>query len=68
MIAGAGSGGAPVRRNWRLISAAIAAAAVLVFVAANTHFVYVAFASRPDCVPHAKEAGGTTYRAAQSAC
>ena len=45
-----------------------ATAAVLVFVAANTHLVYVAFASRPDCVPHAKEAGGTTYRAAQSAC
>ncbi len=68
MSAGAERGSGSACRNWRLISAAIVTAAVLVFVAANTHLVYVAFASRPDCVPHAKEAGGTTYRAAQSAC
>lgn len=68
MSAGVENRGSPVRRNWRLISAAIVTAAVLVFIAANTHLVYVAFTSRPDCVPHAKEAGGTTYRAAQSAC
>lgn len=58
----------PRRRNWRRIAAAIVAVCGFVFVAANAHLVYVAFASRPDCVPHAKEAGGTDYRAAQSAC
>ena len=68
MIVAADSGRRPNHRNWRLISAAIVTAAILVFVAANAHLVYVAFASRPDCVPHAKDIGGTAYRAAQSAC
>jgi len=68
MTAGALDTASRPRRNWRLIAAAIVAACVLVFVAANVHLVYVAFASRPDCVPHAKEAGGTDYRAARSAC
>ena len=60
----------PARRNWRLIAAAIAAAVMAVFVAANTHFIYVAFTSQPDCVPHAKAAGtaGGALRAADSAC
>ena len=58
------------RRNWRLIAAAIAAAVMVVFIAANAHFIYVAFTSQPDCVPHAKEAGtaGGALRAANSAC
>lgn len=68
MTTGAIEPAAPGRRNWRLIAAAIAAVSVFVFVAANVHLVYVSFASRPDCVSHAKEAGGSTYRAAQSAC
>lgn len=55
--------------NWRLIAAAIAAACLLVFFAANTHLVYVAFSSQPDCVPHAKDAGAAgVFRAAKSAC
>ena len=64
---------APARRdNWRLISLAIVAAGTLLFVGANTHLVYVAFTSQPDCVPHAKTAGqdgaGGDFRAAGSAC
>ena len=64
---------APARRaNWRLISLAIVAASTLLFVGANTHLVYVAFTSQPDCVPHAKTAGhdgeGGGFRAAGSAC
>lgn len=36
---------------------------------ANAHLVYVAFASQPECVDHAKAAGdGQRYRAAESAC
>ncbi|WP_315918306.1 hypothetical protein [Mesorhizobium sp. SP-1A] len=63
---------APARANWRLISLAIVAAGVLLFVGANAHLVYVAFASQPACVPHLKAAGekggATPYRAADSAC
>jgi len=58
------------RRNWRLISAAVAVAVMAVFIAANAHFIYVAFTSQPDCVPHAKgsETAGGAFRAAESAC
>lgn len=57
------------RRNWRLIAAAIAAAVMAVFLAANAHFIYIAFTSQPDCVPHAKEAGTAgAFRAANSSC
>ena len=58
------------RLNWRWIALAIAATAILVFVSANTHLVYVAFTSQPDCVSHIKEAGGKgdALRAAESAC
>ena len=49
---------------WVLIPAAL-----LVFVAANAHLVYVAYDSRPGCVPHLKEAGKDgNFRAAKSAC
>lgn len=70
MSAGLAGGAPPVRRNWRLISAVIAAAVMAVFIAANAHFIYVAFTSQPDCVPHAKAAGtaGSALRAADSAC
>ena len=43
-------------------------------IGANAHLVYVAFASRPDCVAHAKapvqvqDAAAPVYRAARSAC
>ena len=58
------------RRNWRLIAAGIAAAVVALLVAANAHLVYVAVASQPDCVAHAKTPGqdGAGFRAARPAC
>lgn len=68
------SAGESKRLSWRLISALIVAAGVLLFVGANAHLVYVALASQPECVPHEKtrdeKAGDTagTYRAARSAC
>lgn len=45
-------------------------AALLLFVAANVHLVYVAIESQPDCVPHLKNAGAADggFRAAKSAC
>lgn len=55
------------RRSGRLIAVALGAA-VLVFVLANAHLVYVATSSQPDCVAHAGEAGGDGYRAAKPAC
>lgn len=61
---------APARLNWRLISLGIAGAVVTLLVAANAHLVYVALASQPGCVPHAKTMGqdGAAYRAARSSC
>lgn len=49
---------------------AVAAAIALVVAAANVHLVYVSLTSQPACVPHleAPDPGGTTYRAARSAC
>ncbi len=48
------------------------AAGVLLLVAANTHLVYVAVASAPDCVDHVKigdnMAAAGTFRAARSSC
>lgn len=59
----------PGRLNWRLISALIVFAGVLLFAGANAHLVYVAVGSQPDCVPHEKTADGAgTYRAARSSC
>ena len=59
------------RPGWRLAAAGIAAAVVLLLVGANAHLVYVALASQPDCVAHAKTPGkgdGATFRAARSSC
>jgi hypothetical protein len=40
-----------------------------VLLAANTHLVYVAFSSQPDCVAHLKGGGEPgAFRAAKSAC
>ncbi|SDY91290.1 hypothetical protein [Citreimonas salinaria] len=49
---------------------AVAVAIALVVAAANVHLVYVSLTSQPACVPHlqAPDHGGTTYRAAKSAC
>lgn len=47
----------------------LAVAALLVFVAANAHLVYVAVSSQPDCVEHLKTVGESgQYRAAKPAC
>lgn len=47
-------------------------AALLIFVGANVHLLYVAFDARAECVDHIKVAGerGTTdrFRAARSSC
>ena len=50
---------------WLLIPAA-----VLLFAGANTHLVYVAFSSQPECVDHLKvpEPGSGRFRAANSDC
>ncbi len=49
---------------WTLVSGGL-----LLLVAANVHLVYVAVTSQPDCVAHAKVAGGDGgYRAARPAC
>jgi hypothetical protein len=61
------SAGRAARGNWRVAGWSIAAAVVLVFVLANAHLVYLAFASRPDCVAP-RDAGAATYRAASPAC
>jgi hypothetical protein len=56
--------------RWRLIAGAIVLAVGGIFVGANAHLIYVAFASQPDCVPHATGPGGgpAPYRAAKPAC
>ena len=54
----------------RLLVLLTVAAAAAVFAAANAHLVYVAIASQPECVTHAKtgEAGPGAFSAAKSAC
>lgn len=57
----------PRRRAW--LAWVLVPAALLLFVGANAHLVYVAFQSQPDCVKHLKAAGeGEGYRAAKPAC
>lgn len=62
------------RHDWRLVSAGIAGAVILLLVVANAHLVYVAVASQPDCVAHikapdpARTTDGVAYRAARSSC
>lgn len=56
-------------RRARILAWLLIPAALLLFVSANIHLVYVAFDSQPECVPHLKEAGGGgQFRAAKSAC
>lgn len=57
----------PMRR--RLMAGFLIIVGLGLFAAANVHLVWTSFASRPDCVPHLKDAGGSgRYRAAQSSC
>ena len=47
----------------------LTAAAMIVFVGANAHLVYVALTSQPDCVQHLKTEGRDgAYRAARPSC
>jgi hypothetical protein len=59
----------PAKRVRLLVFLMVTAAAAL-FVGANIHLVYVAVASQPECVAHAKagEAGQGMFSAAKSAC
>ena len=54
----------------RILASLIVVAGVLLLVLANTHLVYVAVTSQPDCVPHVKSVGEGpgSFRAATSAC
>ena len=58
------------RSGYKLAATIVAAVGSAGLIAANAHFVYVSVISQPDCVPHAKERGGTpgAYRAAKSSC
>lgn len=58
----------PRLSRWRIIALLIAAGGMAVLVAANAHLVWVALASQPSCVAHAKAAGGDGFRAARSSC
>ncbi len=59
------------RRSW-LLAGLIAAAGVLLVLLANTHLVYVAVTSQPDCVPHLKAGAAAgdpgSFSAAKPAC
>lgn len=52
----------------RMLAAGIVLAVIAIFVAANTHLIYVSFASQPDCVLSASEEGAAFYRAAKPSC
>lgn len=60
----------PLGRRGRWTLGLIGSAILAVFTVANVHLVYVALSSQPDCVPHLKapDPGGTSFRAAKSAC
>lgn len=66
------SGGtpAPLSRRGRWTLAGIGLGIVALVAVANTHLVYVALATQPECVPHIKAPDGTggAFRAAKSAC
>jgi hypothetical protein len=55
------------RKATQIVAALLGVAAV-VFVLANTHLIYIAISTEPDCVGHAKTPGEGIYRAAKSAC
>lgn len=52
---------------WLLVGAGL-----LLVLLANSHLVYVAFVSQPDCVPHVRQgelgSEGGIFSAAKSAC
>jgi len=47
----------------------LAGIGALMLIGANSHLVYVAFISQPDCVEHLRQAGASgEFRAAKSSC
>lgn len=56
----------------RILVGLVVAAGLLVLALANTHLVYVAVKSQPDCVEHLKpgagQDGNKRFSAAKSAC
>jgi hypothetical protein len=58
------------RPNWRAVSFLLAGVVIALFIVANAHLIYVAFASQPDCLPHSKagENHGASFSAAKSSC
>jgi hypothetical protein len=51
------------------VSLTIVTACIVLVAVANAHLVYVAVASQPGCVPHAKDGGEPgTFKAAKPAC
>lgn len=59
----------PCRQQKPWIIWSLVAMGLALFVGANAHLAYVAFASQPDCVSHSKSSGEAhDYRAAKSAC
>jgi hypothetical protein len=61
---------ADTQRRSRTMLWLLAAGAIAVVIAANVHLVYVAIASQPECVAHARqgEGAGRQFSAAQSSC
>ncbi|MBR0869358.1 hypothetical protein JQ633_03235 [Bradyrhizobium tropiciagri] len=66
------TGRPPRKRALTLLWLLFAAAVALVFVAANTHLIYVAATSQPTCLAHVKHGQGDAARgqfsAAVSSC
>jgi hypothetical protein len=58
------------RSQARILIGLVVGAGLLVLVLANTHLVYVAVTSQPECVAHLETPGETpgSFRAAKSAC
>ena len=60
------------RSSAALLAGLIAAAGILLLVLANTHLVYVAVTSQPECVAHLKAgeaaSGKGAFSAAKPAC
>ena len=69
---GRGAGARPKRSAAALLAGLIAAVGITLFVLANTHLVYVAVTSQPDCVPHLQAGEGASgqgaFSAAKPAC
>ncbi|MCQ0090288.1 hypothetical protein [Roseovarius sp. M141] len=58
-------------RYWtrpRLFALVSVIGVLALFIGANSHLVYVSFASKPDCVLQQNTEGAAIYRAAKPSC